>query len=153
MYKRQVYSELLPADKVSKVEELLSTKAEKDKLAFVGDGINDAPVLTRADIGIAMGAMGSDAAIEAADVDRKSTRLNSSHITRSRILSQVHQRSVSSGTAQVKYEACLLYTSSLLLWKVVLLLLTLYLLEVIRYILHQFQVIVPLGLPRVLRLL
>lgn len=64
----EVYSELLPADKVSKVEELLSTKAEKDKLAFVGDGINDAPVLTRADIGIAMGAMGSDAAIEAADV-------------------------------------------------------------------------------------
>ena len=64
----EVYSELLPADKVSKVEELLSTKAEKDKLVFVGDGINDAPVLTRADIGIAMGAMGSDAAIEAADV-------------------------------------------------------------------------------------
>ncbi|WP_281073096.1 heavy metal translocating P-type ATPase [Catenibacterium sp. co_0103] len=64
----EVYSELLPADKVSKVEELLSVKAEKDKLAFVGDGINDAPVLTRADIGIAMGAMGSDAAIEAADV-------------------------------------------------------------------------------------
>ena len=64
----EVYSELLPADKVLKVEELLSTKAEKDKLAFVGDGINDAPVLTRADIGIAMGAMGSDAAIEAADV-------------------------------------------------------------------------------------
>ena len=64
----EVYSELLPADKVSKVEELLSVKSEKDKLAFVGDGINDAPVLTRADIGIAMGAMGSDAAIEAADV-------------------------------------------------------------------------------------
>ena len=64
----EVYSELLPADKVSKVEELLSVKAEKNKLAFVGDGINDAPVLTRADIGIAMGAMGSDAAIEAADV-------------------------------------------------------------------------------------
>ncbi|MCB7304033.1 heavy metal translocating P-type ATPase [Bariatricus massiliensis] len=64
----EVYSELLPADKVAKVEELLSAKQEKAKLAFVGDGINDAPVLTRADIGIAMGAMGSDAAIEAADV-------------------------------------------------------------------------------------
>ena len=64
----QVYSELLPEDKVEKVEELLAQKREKDKLAFVGDGINDAPVLTRADIGIAMGAMGSDAAIEAADV-------------------------------------------------------------------------------------
>ncbi|MBU3183754.1 heavy metal translocating P-type ATPase [Clostridium estertheticum] len=64
----EVYSELLPADKVSKVEELLSLKSDKAKLAFVGDGINDAPVLTRADIGIAMGAMGSDAAIEAADV-------------------------------------------------------------------------------------
>ena len=64
----QVYSELLPADKVEKVEELLRRKPEKAKLAFVGDGINDAPVLSRADIGIAMGAMGSDAAIEAADV-------------------------------------------------------------------------------------
>lgn len=64
----EVYSELLPADKVTKVEELLSTKGEKEKLAFVGDGINDAPVLSRADIGIAMGALGSDAAIEAADV-------------------------------------------------------------------------------------
>ena len=64
----EVYSELLPADKVSKVEELLHQKSEKEKLAFVGDGINDAPVLSRADIGIAMGAMGSDAAIEAADV-------------------------------------------------------------------------------------
>jgi Cd2+/Zn2+-exporting ATPase len=64
----QVYSELLPGDKVAKVEELLKTKTEKDVLAFVGDGINDAPVLSRADIGIAMGAMGSDAAIEAADV-------------------------------------------------------------------------------------
>ena len=64
----EVYSELLPADKVSKVEELLSGKSDREKLAFVGDGINDAPVLTRADIGIAMGAMGSDAAIEAADV-------------------------------------------------------------------------------------
>ena len=64
----EVYSELLPADKVSKVEELLAKKTEKEKLAFVGDGINDAPVLSRADIGIAMGALGSDAAIEAADV-------------------------------------------------------------------------------------
>ncbi len=64
----RVYSELLPADKVSKVEELLKKKTEKEKFAFVGDGINDAPVLSRADIGIAMGAMGSDAAIEAADV-------------------------------------------------------------------------------------
>ena len=63
----EVYSELLPADKVSKVEELLHQKSEKEKLAFVGDGINDAPVLSRADIGIAMGALGSDAAIEAAD--------------------------------------------------------------------------------------
>lgn len=64
----EVYSELLPADKVEKVEELLRSKPAKSKLAFVGDGINDAPVLSRADIGIAMGAMGSDAAIEAADV-------------------------------------------------------------------------------------
>ena len=64
----RVYSELLPADKVSKVEELFAKKTEKEKLAFVGDGINDAPVLSRADIGIAMGALGSDAAIEAADV-------------------------------------------------------------------------------------
>ena len=62
----QVYSELLPADKVSKVEELLERR--RGKLAFVGDGINDAPVLSRADIGVAMGAMGSDAAIEAADI-------------------------------------------------------------------------------------
>ena len=64
----QVYSQLLPAGKVEKVEELLRSKGQKEKLAFVGDGINDAPVLSRADIGIAMGAMGSDAAIEAADV-------------------------------------------------------------------------------------
>ena len=63
-----VYSELLPADKVDKVEEILSSKNDNEKLAFVGDGINDAPVLSRSDIGIAMGAMGSDAAIEAADI-------------------------------------------------------------------------------------
>jgi len=64
----QVYSQLLPGDKVDKVEEIIGQKNEKEKLVFVGDGINDAPVLSRADIGIAMGAMGSDAAIEAADV-------------------------------------------------------------------------------------
>lgn len=65
---QEVYSELLPADKVAKVEELLERKGDKEKLVFVGDGINDAPVLSRSDIGIAMGALGSDAAIEAADV-------------------------------------------------------------------------------------
>ena len=64
----EVYSQLLPADKVAKVEEILKNRPQKAKVAFVGDGINDAPVLSRADIGIAMGAMGSDAAIEAADV-------------------------------------------------------------------------------------
>ena len=64
----EVRAELLPADKVARVEELLKAEPEGAKLAFVGDGINDAPVLSRADIGIAMGAMGSDAAIEAADV-------------------------------------------------------------------------------------
>ena len=64
----EVYSELLPGDKVEKVEELLSQRAGKENLAFVGDGLNDAPVLSRADIGIAMGALGSDAAIEAADI-------------------------------------------------------------------------------------
>ena len=63
-----VYSELLPIDKVNKVEELLKNKKEEAKLAFIGDGINDAPVLARADIGIAMGGLGSDAAIEAADI-------------------------------------------------------------------------------------
>ncbi len=64
----EVQAELLPADKVSWVEKLLEEKGKKEMLAFVGDGINDAPVLSRADIGIAMGAMGSDAAIEAADI-------------------------------------------------------------------------------------
>ena len=64
----QAYTELLPADKVDRVEELLKQKSEKSKLVFVGDGINDAPVLARADVGIAMGGLGSDAAIEAADV-------------------------------------------------------------------------------------
>lgn len=64
----EVYTDLLPGDKVDKVEALLGELGEKEKLGFVGDGINDAPVLSRADIGIAMGSMGSDAAIEAADV-------------------------------------------------------------------------------------
>ena len=64
----EVHSELLPGDKVAQVEKLLDEKGEKEKLAFVGDGINDAPVLSRADIGIALGALGSDAAIEAADI-------------------------------------------------------------------------------------
>jgi Cd2+/Zn2+-exporting ATPase len=64
----EVYSELLPGDKVTQIEKLIENKHEKEKIAFVGDGINDAPVLSRADIGIAMGALGSDAAIEAADV-------------------------------------------------------------------------------------
>jgi Cd2+/Zn2+-exporting ATPase len=65
---QEVHSELLPGDKVAMVEKLLAEKKENEKLAFVGDGINDAPVLSRADIGIAMGALGSDAAIEAADI-------------------------------------------------------------------------------------
>ena len=64
----EVHAELLPGDKVAKVEELLAQQTGKHRLAFVGDGINDAPVLSRADVGIAMGSMGSDAAIEAADI-------------------------------------------------------------------------------------
>jgi Cd2+/Zn2+-exporting ATPase len=64
----KIYTELLPGDKVAKLEELLAAKSAKGKLAFVGDGINDAPVLARSDIGIAMGGLGSDAAIEAADI-------------------------------------------------------------------------------------
>jgi Cd2+/Zn2+-exporting ATPase len=64
----QFYAQLLPADKVERVEALLAEKGPREKLVFVGDGINDAPVLSRADIGVAMGALGSDAAIEAADI-------------------------------------------------------------------------------------
>lgn len=64
----EVHSELLPGDKVDQIEKLLAEKPAKEKLAFVGDGINDAPVLSRADIGIAMGAMGSDVLIEVADI-------------------------------------------------------------------------------------
>ncbi len=92
-----VKSELLPADKVAEVERLLAAKGDKERLAFVGDGINDAPVLSRADIGIAMGALGSDAAIEAADIvlmdddpSKISTAMNISRKT----LGIVHQNIV-----------------------------------------------------------
>ena len=93
----RVYAQLLPADKVEKVEELLKSKSEKGKLVFVGDGINDAPVLTRADIGIAMGAIGSDAAIEAADIvlmdDKPSKILTAIDISK-KTLRIVHQNIV-----------------------------------------------------------
>ena len=82
----KVYSRLLPSDKVEKVEELLENKQKNKSVIFVGDGINDAPVLTRADVGIAMGALGSDAAIEAADVvimdDKPSKIITAVHIAR-----------------------------------------------------------------------
>lgn len=89
-----VYSQLLPADKVKQVEHLLNNKADNTSLAFVGDGINDAPVLTRADIGIAMGGLGSDAAIEAADIvimDDKITKINSAIYISKRTLKIVKQ--------------------------------------------------------------
>ena len=89
-----VYSQLLPADKVTKVEELLHKKSSDKSLAFVGDGINDAPVLTRADVGIAMGGLGSDAAIEAADVvimDDKISKINTAIYISKRTLKIVKQ--------------------------------------------------------------
>ncbi|EQF26684.1 cadmium-translocating P-type ATPase [Clostridioides difficile CD160] len=89
-----VYSQLLPADKVKQVEHLLNNKVDNTSLAFVGDGINDAPVLTRADIGIAMGGLGSDAAIEAADIvimDDKITKINSAIYISKRTLKIVKQ--------------------------------------------------------------
>lgn len=82
----EVYTELLPTDKVEKVQELIKNKSEKDKLLFVGDGINDAPVLALSDIGVAMGALGSDSAIEAADIvimnDEPSKLVNAMRISR-----------------------------------------------------------------------
>ena len=93
----EVYTQLLPADKVTRVEELLAQKSAKGKLAFVGDGINDAPVLSRADIGIAMGAMGSDAAIEAADIvlmDDKPSKIASAIALSKRTLRIVRQNIV-----------------------------------------------------------
>lgn len=89
-----VYSQLLPADKVTKVEELLHKKSSDKSLAFVGDGINDAPVLTRADVGVAMGGLGSDAAIEAADVvimDDKISKINTAIYISKRTLKIVKQ--------------------------------------------------------------
>lgn len=99
-----VYSELLPGDKVTKVEELLSSIPKKAKLAFVGDGINDAPVLSRADIGIAMGAIGSDAAIEAADIvlmDDDPLKISKAIKISRKCLGIVHQNIIFAITAKV----------------------------------------------------
>ena len=93
----EVYTELLPVGKVEKVEALLSQKSPKGILAFVGDGVNDAPVLTRADIGIAMGGLGSDAAIEAADIvimDDKPSRIADAIAISRKTLSIVYQNIV-----------------------------------------------------------
>ena len=93
----QVYTELLPIGKVEKVEELLGQKSPKGMVAFVGDGVNDAPVLTRADIGIAMGGLGSDAAIEAADIvimDDKPSRIADAMAISRKTLSIVYQNIV-----------------------------------------------------------
>ncbi len=99
-----VYSELLPGDKVAKVEEILSSKPKKAKLVFVGDGINDAPVLSRADIGIAMGAMGSDAAIEASDIvlmDDDPLKISKAIKISRKCLSIVHQNIVFAITVKI----------------------------------------------------